>query len=1060
MARTEEEREHISSYPIPMNVIENKAYLGGIVTRRKLVEAGIFCLFFSLLAKGIAEVLNLTLQHTFEFIIIFGGLAGAVGFIGINGDPLTVFFKKYLHYHQMKKFYSYLGEEALAEWEKTIMRQEEAYEKAERKEGKDRKQDTEISKEKKKSRRQIKKELAMERKQKAEAERIKASLIASGMDPVKVASLDVRKKTSTQKVKKISLTQQIKTSILYQKVEDVMEFYQSYRKRLEEEDIRKLPPVTTETVSFLPYKGMYSGIYETRDHRFVKFIEVKPTNFNLRSEREKDSIIADFFAYLRITPVNVQIKCVSRKVDTRTHVKKAKEYFEKESNEKCREMQMDTIRMLERMTESGSVEHKFYLIFEHETYGLEIEDKLKTMQILYEVCNDAVEYLQNCDLEVIEPENETNFAAKILYDQLNRKESIHEDFGQRKDDVAEYYMKTFQDPSQLSNIPIGELIAPKTIDFGESPKYYIIDGRYYTHFYLNGGSIAEEVYGGWTSYLINSGEGIDVDLFYTKKDKAMMINRMNLKIAFGGAGLVSQTSVSENYESDVGKIASSAYIRSGLKKGDEQDFYYVSVLITISADSEEELTTKIKSFQKKCTARKYVLENCNYMQDRAFLSSLPCCRLDPEIEKKAKRNMLTEGAASTFPFIANELSDDNGIVIGIDEVFRQLIILDLFNDNRYTNANVAMFGTSGAGKTYTLLLLAMRMRQQGIPIFIIAPLKAFEFKRSCAAIGGQYITISPASSQCINPLEIRLPDDSTTKILDGEDETIEMSALTQKIGMLKTLFTLIKPDITKKELNILDKALVQTYRKKGITHENGSLFQPGTKKYRAMPILGDVYDTIREMEPVKGEDLLDALEKFVYGSAKNFNQQTNVDLDNMYTVFDIEHLEKEILPVGMFIAIDFVFSKAKEDRTQKKAIIMDELWKLIGESRIAAQYVIEIFKIIRSYGGAAIAATQSSNDMKKLDDGKYGKEIVNCSSLKFILRLEKDEAVNIQDIFDFTDSEIYKIKKLKQGHCLLMFGENNVPVHVMATKKEHDLITTKRSDSERLMRMKQKQLEA
>lgn len=1056
------QEESMQSYFIPQNIVENRTFFGGVVTIRKLLEAIVFGIFTGWISKGIAGWMGLGVTYTISTVIVAVGLVVCLCIAGINGDSFLTFLIRYFRYKTMKKVYTYLKEEDFEEWEKKAMQHHESQKKKRKKEKikKENKKNLEqgISKDvPKKSRRQLKKELLEEKRRKAREEKIKASLIAGGMDPVKAASINVFEQEEKEQEEKESVEEK-EESTFVETIREIIEYYQNYMK--ETEEWKGLPPITTNTVNFLPIQSMYAGIYEMKDHRYVKFVEVKPTNYNLRSTAEKQAILDAFFGYIRVAPVNFQIKCVSRKVDTRGHVKKAKHYMEMETNEKCKEMQMDTIRMLENMAESGSIEHRFYLVFDHFSYGVGNDERMKAIQTLYDVAATAIDYLQRCDLEVLEPDNMTQFAAETLYSQLNRKESVHMDFEERKMDVAEYYMKTFKNPERLSEIPIGELIGPKTIDFEKSPKYYTIDGRYYAHFYVNGGSIGNFKYGGWVSSLINSGEGVDIDLFFSKKDKGWIINRLNFGIQFGAAGVLQTNEMNETYEWKAGKLYSQQYIRSGLQNSDGLDFYYMSILATISADSREELKTKIKGFTQKCKASGYKIENCDYMQDRGFLSSLPLGKLDPMIAKRAKRNMLTDGVASAFPFISNELSDDDGIVIGVDEVFHNLMILDVFNDNKYPNANAVMFGTSGAGKTYTLLLLAMRMRQQGIPIFLIAPLKAFEFKRACRAIGGQYITISPASNQCINPMDIRLADTSNADLLDGVDVSLEMSALTQKIGMLKTLFALIKPDITKKELNILDDALVETYKRKGITHENDSLFISGTKKYKTMPILGDVYEVIEQKEPIKGEDLLDALKKYVFGSAKNFNQQTNVDLDNMFSVFDVEHLEKETLPVGMFIATDFVWAKAKEDRTKKKAIIMDELWKLIGENRIAAEYIIEIFKIIRSYGGAAIAATQSSNDMKKLDNGQYGKEIVNCSSLKFILRLEKEEAENIQDIFDFTEAEIQKIKKFKQGHCLLMSGGNNIPVHIIATKKEHDLITTKRSDSEKLVQKKREKIGA
>lgn len=1066
MNNQEKEQDNkLETYFIPQNIVENKTFLGGWITTRKLVEAIIFSFIALKIAMYISGFLMLSIQNMICLSVISVGLVATISIAGINGDSITGFLIKYLRYKNIKKYYSFLGEKGLEAWEKKVLEKKNAREKKLYKENKKKKikktnvepqvQSTDESMNSK-SWWQARKEMKQIRKRKIEEEKIKASLIADGMDPIEVAAIDVFQKDKEKDANVQKKDTVLKDNLFFNRMKEVIDMYQKYQQNPYADEPEGLPPITTETVDFLPFRAMYNGIYETKDSRLVKFLEIKPTNFDLRDANEKLQIITSFFSYLKIAPVNLQIKCVSKKVDTRHHVKTAKKYMEEETNDKCREMQLDNIRMLESMAETGTIEHKFYLIFDCWLMSRNLEHWTECSDKLEKITADAIKYLSECDLEVVVPDNNTIFAAETLYTYLNRSESVHSEFAKRKQDVADYYRLTFPTKEQLSDVPINELIAPQMINFEESPRYYIVDGRYYTHFYVNGSSINTKKLAGWTSNLINSEEGVDVDFYFSQQNKTTMINKLNMGISIKGSSLIGKDTSAEDYDSIAGRWVSSMYIRSGLQN--KQDFYYMSILITISADSLNDLDRKVDSFKTKCQSKDYHLENCNYIQDKAFLSSLPLCKIDKQIEARAKRNMLTEGVASTFPFISNELSDENGILIGIDEIYNMLVILDLFDDNKYSNANISIFGTSGAGKTYLLLLLAMRMREQRIPIYIIAPLKAFEFKRSCDAIGGQFITISSASNQCINCMEIRLADSSVSDLLDGTEKGMELSALAQKIESLKTLFSLIKPDITKKELNILDKALIRVYNKKGITYDNDSLFIPGTKEYREMPILGDLYEEIKESDPIRAEDLLESMYKYVYGSAKNFNQQTNVDLDNMYTVFDVEHLEKEILPVGMFIVTEFVWLKAKEDRTKKKCVIMDELWRLIGINGIVAEYIIEIFKIIRSYGGSAIAATQSSNDIKKLDNGKYGKEIVGCSSLKFILRLEKSEAINIQDIFDFTEAEITKIKRFKQGHGLLMCGENNIPIQIFANKKEHDLITTKRSDSEKLANERRKML--
>lgn len=272
-----------------------------------------------------------------------------------------------------------------------------------------------------------------------------------------------------------------------------------------------------------------------------------------------------------------------------------------------------------------------------------------------------------------------------------------------------------------------------------------------------------------------------------------------------------------------------------------------------------------------------------------------------------------------------------------------LVIADIFDSRQYKNSNICILGCSGAGKTFTMQTMALRMRRKGIQVFIIAPLKGHEFYRAARNVGGEFIQISPASKNCINIMEIRKVDNSVNELLDGP--TLDASALAGKIQRLHIFFSLLIPDMSHEEKQLLDEALIKTYARKGITHKNESLTDPQhPEQYKKMPILEDVYNVLLESEDTKR--LAHILNRLVHGSASSFNQQTNVDLTNKYTVLDISELtgSSDLLTVGMFVALDYVWDKAKENRTEEKAIFVDEVWQLIGASsnRLAAEFVLEI----------------------------------------------------------------------------------------------------------------------
>jgi len=269
------------------------------------------------------------------------------------------------------------------------------------------------------------------------------------------------------------------------------------------------------------------------------------------------------------------------------------------------------------------------------------------------------------------------------------------------------------------------------------------------------------------------------------------------------------------------------------------------------------------------------------------------------------------------------------------------------------------------------------------------------------------------------------------------------SVLADKIQKLHIFFSLLYPAITTEEKLLLDAAIVETYAKFGITHDNDSLTD------KAMPTLKDLHDNLSGKPETKGLAL--ALSMFVSGSASRLGGHTNVDLNNKYIVLDISEMGKGLLPIGMFLALDFVWDEAKKSRVQKKAVCLDEVWELIGSgaNELAADFVLEIFKIIRGLGGMAIAATQDLVDFFALSDGKYGKGILNNCRTKIVLQLEEDEAQTVKKYLALSDEETLQIIRNGRGQGLLCTGRNRINVEFRSNRTEYDLITTNRDDLER-----------
>ena len=510
---------------------------------------------------------------------------------------------------------------------------------------------------------------------------------------------------------------------------------------------------------------------------------------------------------------------------------------------------------------------------------------------------------------------------------------------------------------------------------------------------------------------------------------------------------------STDYEELANSIQAGYFIKNGIANYNE-DLFYLSVFVTVSAQTYEKLLWRKRQMTDMLKSMDIQVSECNFQQEAGLRSVLPFLSIDPGLEKKSRRNVLTSGAASTYPFCSFEMSDDNGVLLGVNRNNNSLCIVDLFNSKVHKNANLVLLGTSGAGKTFTMQLLALRMRMRGIQSFIVAPIKGHEFRRACNHIGGEFIKIAPGSPHCINVMEIRHVTSPEMELIDEIAYGEMDSLLARKIQQLMTFFGLLIPDMTNEGEQMLDEALIKTYRDFGITHDNDSVYEDKSQfppKMKQMPVLGDLHKHL--LENPMTQRLAAIVSRFVTGSAQSFNRHTNVDLSNKYIVLDLSELKGKLLPVGMFIALDYVWDQIKADRTQRKAIFIDEIWQLIGASstRMAAEFCLEIFKVIRGFGGAAVAATQDLSDFFGLEDGKYGRAIINNSKNKIILNLEPDEARTVQETLKLTRSEVRAITQFERGEALICSNSNKVPVVIKASQTELEMITTDRAELEALL---------
>ena len=760
----------------------------------------------------------------------------------------------------------------------------------------------------------------------------------------------------------------------------------------------------------LPIRKIENGILRTTDDRYIKILEIEPINFLLRSPREQRSVIYSFASLLKVSPVRLQFKSFSR----------------------------------------DAVSRRFFVIFQYEAPTNERNiSYAEIVSTLETTARNFRTYLAQCGNAIVEHENEDEFLTDVFYTLLNRRTAVQVPLQERIQDVLASYLAQ-NDVTALDKIPPAAFMIPPSLDLKHG-RYLYMDGTYHAYLMIPADGYRAQVTAGWMALLVNAGEGIDVDLFLERQPKERMMQKIGQQIRINRSKIKDTSDTNSDFDDLSNAIRSGYYLKDGL--ANNEDFYYAAILVTVTAASVKDLEWRIGEIRKLMVSQDMNLQLCNFRQEAAFLSSLPLCAPDAALFKKYRRNILTSTAASFYPFVSFELCDTNGVLLGVNKYNNSLVSLDNFNTRIYKNANMAILGTSGAGKTFTMQLIARRMRLAGTPVYIIAPLKGHEFYRQAKALKGTIIRIVPGSPDCINVMEIRKNDHTSSELLDGPMP--EQSELAAKIQKLHIFFSLLIPDLNNEERQLLDEAIVITYRNKGITYDNASLDDPANPgQYREMPILGDLH-TVLSAAP-ETRRIANILNRLVHGSASSFNRQTNVKLDNSYVVIDISELSGDLLTVGMYIGLDYMWDKAKEDLTRRKQIFIDEVWQIIGASSnaLAANYVFEAVKTIRGYGGGVLVATQDLNDFFSLEDGKYGRGILNNCKIKIILNLEEEEAQRVQSVLKLTDAEIDNITRFERGSALIVTNSNNVTVDMRCSEEEKDLITTDRDELRRIVEHK------
>lgn len=606
-------------------------------------------------------------------------------------------------------------------------------------------------------------------------------------------------------------------------------------------------------------------------------------------------------------------------------------------------------------------------------------------------------------------------------------------FGEEKPDLSEL---------ETGSTTILDILSPTTVDT-KSRDYVVVDGVLHAYLYVTGYGYSTTVGSCWLAPLVEAGEGISLIFHCRRQPREKILAKISQTTMVNRSRLRDVGDTRQDYEELDSAIHSGLYLKDVMNRQGE-DFYYMYTLLEVTASDAALLEQRVTAVEKLCVSVDMIARRCDYKNEQAFLSALPLLDLDADLERKARRNALTSSIAAAFPFASYELSDRNGIFLGLNLYNRSPVFLDFYDDYKYTNGNCWIGGSSGAGKTFTLQCLGGRLRQQGKRVIFIVPKKGHEFRPLCEQLGGRYLRLSPSSRDCPNIMAIRRKSLDTyagLRDLAVRDDSV----LADKISRLIIWYSLQKRDLSDADKNHLDSSLVECYRRYGITFSNESVVDE-TGAFRTMPILADWYDVLLQNPDTK--HLAVVLARYVTGSASAMGQRNDIDLDNKYIVLDTSGMPDDLMLPGIFWATDVANDLILGSGTDLSALIADELWSLVGASSnpLAAGFVLEMVKTIRGLGGIAVTSTQGMQDLFGLEGGKYGKGILDSSRIKLIMQMEEQEARLIQGVLNLSEDEVRQITRFRRGEGLLCIGYNHVPIAFHATTREYDAITTSPTD--------------
>ena len=564
-----------------------------------------------------------------------------------------------------------------------------------------------------------------------------------------------------------------------------------------------------------------------------------------------------------------------------------------------------------------------------------------------------------------------------------------------------------------------DFIAPSSIELHSD--HFRLGSKYGRTMYVYG--YPRQIYTGWLSSVINIDEVLDISMFIYPVDTQIVLNNLRKK--------VTQLEASMNINSEKGRVRDPGLeaalqdaeeLRDQLQIGSEKFFRY-GLYITIYADSMDELNFVQHKIETIFGQQLVFSKVASSQQEQGLNSTVP--QLTDELQ--IRRNMNTGAISTSFPFTSADLTDGKGVLYGINMHNNGLVIFARFS---LENANMVVFAKSGAGKSFTVKLEALRSMMIGSDIVIIDPEN--EYQKLCDAVGGSYIRLSLNSDTRINPFDLPRGIDT-----DEADDALRANLVTLH-GLLRQMLGgaqaaaggQVIAGLTPAEEADIDQALIDTYARVGIT--SAPLTHNSTP-----PTISDLYDTLLHMGGT-GPSLAQRLRKFTSGTfAGIFSQQSNIDINNNMVVFNIRDLEDELRPTAMYIVLNHIWNITRTDQ-KKRMLIVDEAWQLMKYDD-SASFLFSLAKRARKY---QLGLTTITQDVEDFVGSKMGRAIVSNSSMQLLLKQSTSAVDVLSQVFKLTEEEQKRLSNFPVGQGLFFAGQNHVHIQIQASDTEYNLINT------------------